>query len=119
MGPGNLGSRPTWLTVFFGLLSWMVAVKMHLKIRSLCFLLLLQYGASLLLQVIVVLNLQAVFIPYLGPPYLDLIHGQIYVVPRPLWFVHQHLAPSVGIDTKSYVDFFIFFHIHLESAKTQ
>ncbi|KAM1213989.1 hypothetical protein ACFX2I_005361 [Malus domestica] len=32
------------------------------------------------------------------------IHGRIYVVPRPSGFVHQHLAPSVGIDTKSYVD---------------
>ena len=22
MGPGNLGSRPTWLSVIFGLLNW-------------------------------------------------------------------------------------------------
>ncbi|RXH67323.1 hypothetical protein DVH24_027443 [Malus domestica] len=34
----------------------------------------------------------------------------------PSGFVHQHLAPSVGIDTKSYVDLI---NVHRESAKTQ
>ncbi|RXI00827.1 hypothetical protein DVH24_001061, partial [Malus domestica] len=38
------------------------------------------------------------------------IHGRIYVVPRPSSFVHQHLAPSVGNDTKSYVGSLSFFH---------
>ncbi|RXH79793.1 hypothetical protein DVH24_040940 [Malus domestica] len=41
----------------------------------------------------------------------DHIHNQIYVVPRPPDFVHQHLAPSVGIDTKSYVGSLSFFHL--------
>ncbi|KAM2938381.1 hypothetical protein FF1_038175 [Malus domestica] len=39
------------------------------------------------------------------------IHGRIYVVPRPSGFVHQHLAPSVGIDTKNYVGSLSFFHL--------
>ncbi|RXH91614.1 hypothetical protein DVH24_020637 [Malus domestica] len=43
--------------------------------------------------------------------------GVIYVVPRPLWFVHQHLAPSVGIDTKSYVSSLSILHLRHESAK--
>ncbi|RXH98404.1 hypothetical protein DVH24_010729 [Malus domestica] len=34
-------------------------------------------------------------------------------------FVHQHLAPSVGNGTKSYVGSLSFFHLHHESAKTQ
>ncbi|RXI05465.1 hypothetical protein DVH24_006722 [Malus domestica] len=39
------------------------------------------------------------------------IHGRIYVVPRPSGFVHQHLAPSVGNDTKNYVGSLSFFHL--------
>ncbi|KAM1419758.1 hypothetical protein ACFXTO_023271 [Malus domestica] len=46
------------------------------------------------------------------------IHGRIYVVPRPSGFVHQHLAPSVGNDTKSYVGSLSNFHLHRESAKS-
>ncbi|TQD94539.1 hypothetical protein C1H46_019784 [Malus baccata] len=34
-------------------------------------------------------------------------------------FVHQHLTPSVKIDTKSCVKSFLFFHLHRESAKSQ
>ncbi|CAN6699156.1 unnamed protein product [Malus baccata var. baccata] len=37
----------------------------------------------------------------------------------PSGFVHQHLAPSVGIDTKSYVGSLSIFHLWHESAKTQ
>ncbi|RXI04581.1 hypothetical protein DVH24_038855 [Malus domestica] len=48
-GLANPGSRPTLLAVFFDLLTWLVVVKVHLKIRSLK-LLLLQCGALLLLQ---------------------------------------------------------------------
>ncbi|KAM0961892.1 hypothetical protein TB1_020515 [Malus domestica] len=33
-------------------------------------------------------------------------------------FVHQHLAPSVEIDTKNYVGSLSFFHLHRESAKS-
>ncbi|RXH83536.1 hypothetical protein DVH24_005789 [Malus domestica] len=36
--------------------------------------------------------------------------------------MHQHLAPSVGINTKSYVDFLSFFHLttlHRESTETE
>ncbi|KAM0980764.1 hypothetical protein COP2_014301 [Malus domestica] len=39
------------------------------------------------------------------------IHGQIYVIPRPSGFVHQHLASSVRINTKSYVGSFSIFHL--------
>ncbi|KAM0986232.1 hypothetical protein ACFX13_013690 [Malus domestica] len=45
------------------------------------------------------------------------IHGRIYVVPRPSGFVHQHLAPSVGIDTKNYVGSLLFFHLRRGFAK--
>ncbi|RXH70267.1 hypothetical protein DVH24_007523 [Malus domestica] len=34
-------------------------------------------------------------------------------------FVHQHLAPSVGIDTKSYIGSFSFFHLRRGSADNQ
>ncbi|KAM1709416.1 hypothetical protein TB1_002300 [Malus domestica] len=46
------------------------------------------------------------------------IHGRIYVVPRPSGFVHQHLAPSVGNDTKNHVGSLSNFHLHRESAKS-
>ncbi|KAM1233764.1 hypothetical protein ACFX2J_003437 [Malus domestica] len=57
-----------------------------------------------------------------------MIHGRIYVIPRPSGFVHQHLAPFVGNDTKSYVGSLSYFHfttvkphhnIHYESGETQ
>ncbi|RXH97223.1 hypothetical protein DVH24_035891 [Malus domestica] len=48
------------------------------------------------------------------------IHGRIYVFQDPSGFVHQHLALSVGIDTKSYVGSLSFFSSHhRESTETQ
>ncbi|KAM1277235.1 hypothetical protein ACFX13_030365 [Malus domestica] len=44
------------------------------------------------------------------------IHDRIYVVPRPPDFVHQYLALSVGIDTKSYVGSLSFFHLTTVSS---
>ncbi|RXH96558.1 hypothetical protein DVH24_009062 [Malus domestica] len=37
----------------------------------------------------------------------------------PSGFVHQHLAPSVGIDTKTHVGSLSIFHLRHESAETK
>ncbi|KAM0989985.1 hypothetical protein ACFX2C_008561 [Malus domestica] len=47
------------------------------------------------------------------------IHGRIYVVPRPSGFVHQHLAPYVGIDTKNYVGSLSFFSSNFTTVNLQ